>query len=147
MQRITFAKSKSDAVAKKEGQVIPPRKRKREEEEAEPEERPAKRSKMAPHQAAAAAAPAAPGAAALASGYAIPNKLLLVQGIPVDLPEASLRAMFAAYAGFKELRLIRDRGLGFAEYETEGQAGPAMQGLHNFKVADGAVISVTYAKK
>lgn len=50
------------------------------------------------------------------------------------------------YMGFKEVRLVPSRpGIGFAEFENEGQSGMAMSQLQGFKMGDKA-FKITFSK-
>jgi U2 small nuclear ribonucleoprotein B'' len=137
MQRIQFAHSKSDVVAKAEGGGVVGAKRKRT----------ALTSGGATSKAPAAkrvASAMEPGTAGLTAEA---NKVLLASNIPGEATDIMMRALFGKYAGLKDIRLIPERGLAFIEYETEGMALPALQGLNNFRMTATHVMNVTFAKK
>lgn len=78
---------------------------------------------------------------------ALPHKVLFVQGLPHSVDQAVLRALFAQFPQFKEVRTVEARpGIAFIEYEHEAAAGAAMAGLQGFSL-DGESISITYAKR
>lgn len=141
MQKIAFAKEKSHVIQKLEGTYKPRPKRPREETPVQ-EAEPAKARKAAqPEPQVPRPAPAA---------AVVPNKILLVRGLPSDLSanalDLMLRSLFGSYSGLVEIRPIPSRGLAFVEFSTEAFSIPALQGLHNFKVDDNCTLDVTFAK-
>ncbi len=160
---ITFAKGKSDCVAKLDGTYLPrdaaekQRKRKVDEErrKKKQEERDAERAAL---KAAAAEEKAGPDAGA-ADGDAAPmeqeeeaptepNKILFVQGLPVQFPKMALQMLFQQYPGLAEVRDVPGKdGIAFVEFGDEMQATVAMNGLQGFKVTSEDHIRITYAKK
>jgi hypothetical protein len=78
---------------------------------------------------------------------ALPHNILFVQGLPHSVDAAVLRALFAQFPMFREVRMVEARpGIAFVEYDNEGAATAAMAGLQGFKL-DGESISITYARK
>jgi U2 small nuclear ribonucleoprotein B'' len=151
MQRIQFAKAKSDAVAKADGTFIPKAKRKARDmagDESDGEGAPPAKRVAAGGASAAGPvsepvlipAPPAPTHAAA------PSNTLLAQNLPADVTEAALRALFAQYAGLRDVRLVPSRGLAFLEYEREADATPALQGLSNFRLSATHTMQLSYAK-
>jgi hypothetical protein len=51
-----------------------------------------------------------------------------------------------SYPGYKEVRLIPGKGIGFVEYDSEFNAATAMTALQGFKVQK-ASMQITFAKK
>jgi len=78
---------------------------------------------------------------------ATPNKTLFVENIPEEANDTMLLMLFKQYPGFIEVRLIAGRNLAFVDYETEQQAGLALQGLNGFQVNSNSQLKVTYARK
>lgn len=141
-QRIAFAKSKSDAVARREGTYVPRDKRKR-MEEAEEAGRGGGSSKKA---ATGAGTGSQTRAAAPAPSNSLPNKILFAQNLPKEATEEVLRALFQQYAGFKEVRSAAGTGVAFIEFENETQSTAALQVLNNFKLSHTDTLQLTYAR-
>jgi U2 small nuclear ribonucleoprotein B'' len=185
MQRITLAKSKSDALAKRDGTF-------RERPKTERASKPKPAAEAAQQGARDRAAPAAAAAAAPAAGQQRgPNHILFVENLPPSANEAMVGMLFQQFTGFKEVssaaqlaaaaarptgclrmfaallyssgttvkadshascsccrrcpqvRMVAQRpGIAFVEYDDEGQAGVAMQGLQGFKLATGEGLAV-----
>lgn len=135
LQRIAFAKTKSDAVAKLEGTF----------RQEDVDER--KRAKL---EAKAAAAPAVAGAAARPAAAAAPsaNRLLFAENLPEQANEAMLGLVFQQFAGFKEVRMVPQRpGIAFVEYDGEEGAAAALAGLQGFRLATDKPMALSYARQ
>lgn len=136
--RVALAKTKSDAVAKRDGTFTERPKTERPTKKAAPDTQQQKKDKA---EAAAAAGPAA--AAAPASS----NHILFVENLPESANEAMVGMLFQQFTGFKEVRMVAQRpGIAFVEYTDEAQAGMAMQGLQGFKLATDKPMGITFAK-
>jgi hypothetical protein len=101
--------------------------------------------------APAAKAPSKPkpasGAAAIPDEYLPPNKILFIQNIPEDYGVESLTALFARYAGFKEVRTVPGRtNIAFVEYENEQSAIDAKQQTGALVLGE-KPIKVTYQRQ
>ncbi|CAI5953847.1 unnamed protein product [Closterium sp. NIES-64] len=150
--RISYAKTKSDVVAKSDGTFVPREKRKRHEERA-------RRRQQQEHAAAGAAgggrAPATAAAYAQAGAIpganeppAPPNSVLFVQNLPVETTPAMLQMLFQQFAGFREVRMVDAKpGIAFVEFIDEVQASVALRGLQGFKITPTHPMLVSYAKK
>ena len=78
---------------------------------------------------------------------AMPHNILFVQGLPLSVDAAVLRALFAQFPLFKEVRTVEARpGIAFVEYDHEAAAGAAMAGLQGFQL-EGESMSITYARR
>lgn len=56
--------------------------------------------------------------------------------------------IFCSYPGLKDIRRIPNRpDIAFVEFESEGEATAARNGLNNFKIAPGQCMYVNYANK
>ena len=159
---ITFAKGKSDCVAKLDRSYLPrdaaekQRKRKLDEErrKKKQEEREAERAAM---KAAAAEEKGGPDASGYGEAAPMeqeeeaptePNKILFVQGLPAQFPKMALQMLFQQYPGLAEVRDVPGKdGIAFVEFGDEMQATVAMNGLQGFKVTSDYHIRITYAKK
>lgn len=75
-----------------------------------------------------------------------PNKILFLQELPPGVQAGPVEAVFDKFAGFREVRLMAVRRLGFVEFETEQAAIAAREGTRNL-VLEGYPVKVTYAKK
>ena len=148
--RIQYAKSQSDAIAKKQGTYV-------------------ERAKRDPKDAAAAAAAAAgakkTGVAKKAdplssngastadlmssNGMELPNKILFLMNLPEESAnQATLQMLFQPFTGFKEVRLVPGRSdIAFVEFENEQLSSIAKDSLQGFKISPTNPIKITYAKK
>jgi RNA recognition motif-containing protein len=161
--QITFARGKSDCVAKLDGTYLPrdaaekQRKRKLDEERRE-KKKLEREAEKAAAKAAAAAEAAGPEAAAgdaeaapmeeVEEAPTDPNKILFVQGLPAAFPKMALQMLFQQYPGLAEVRDVPGKdGIAFVEFADEMQATVAMNGLQGFKVTSDDHIRITYAKK
>lgn len=143
LQKIQFAKEKSISIEKLEGSYKPRPKRRREDDEEV-----GKGSKKAAAAPAAAVAAVAP--AASLPVVALPSKMLLVQGLPSDQSDETLKSLlqslFGQFPNLVDIRPIAIRGIAFVEYANESSAMPACVTLHNFKLSPTQSLTVTYAK-
>jgi U2 small nuclear ribonucleoprotein B'' len=157
-QRIEFARTKSDAVAKLDGTYVPDKDKRRAAVNAEKREGLIVRGQqrraaaaaaggvpvaagMAPPAMAAAAAPGAPQAPAP------PSPILFVQGLPEATTAAMLAMLFKQFPGYKEARTVEARpGIAFVEFESSVQAGVALAGLQGFKVTPAHAMMLSYAR-
>ncbi|KJE91672.1 hypothetical protein CAOG_002777 [Capsaspora owczarzaki ATCC 30864] len=167
--RITFAKSRSYAVGRFNGEpdshvrrpFIPKNQR------PKGEKQPGKRN---PNGAAAASsngdaqamnteAPAAAGNHApmlqqqqpgfgFSQAPEIPHNILFVQNLPQGITQDDIFNLFRGYtAGSCDVRLVPNRAdIAFVEYENEGIAANAKATLHGYKMGDNN-LSVTFSKK
>jgi RNA recognition motif-containing protein len=105
------------------------------------------------NQTAAAAAKDKPravktGAAAVPDEYVRPNKTLFLQNIPADVTQDDLTTIFERFDGFKEVRYIKIRAVGFAEFENEQFAITAKESTANMPIgADNKPMKVTYQRQ
>jgi len=174
--KVTYAKSKSDVVAKIDGSFKPRPKRKTEDDKV-PKHLLDKRRKEEKLRAqgifkaetkangteaqggagagdgvssmetdAARGPPAVPSASRHTNEP--PNKILFVQNLPEDCNEAMLGMLFQHHQGFKEVRLVTGAiGIAFVEFGDEFQAGAAMEALQNFKITPTHLMRISFAKK
>jgi len=130
--RVSYAKAKSDIVAKKDGSYRP-------------------REKNA-YAAAPAPAPmettAAPQRIAAPDASAPPSNILFAQNLPADCTAAALSMLFTVHVGFKEVRMIPGKpGIAFIEFDEETRASTAMQALNGFRLTPTDAMTLTYAKR
>ncbi|KAF8056388.1 U2 small nuclear ribonucleoprotein B [Scenedesmus sp. PABB004] len=142
--RVSFAHTKSDAVAKLDGSFKPDKDRGK--KSAAARDNLIKRS-----QAKAAGGGAAAGAAAgagAADGAAPPHKILFATGLPEATTSGMLTLLFQQYPGFAEVRMVESRpGIAFVEFDSALSAGTAMAGLQGFKITPERAMTLTYAKQ
>ena len=76
------------------------------------------------------------------------NNILFVENLPANTTAETLQVLFARFAGFLQVRLIRARpGIAFVDFSDEYCAGSAMQNLQGFKFTPTNLLKITYAKK
>ncbi|WRX11453.1 RNA recognition motif domain - like 10 [Theobroma cacao] len=159
IERIQYAKTKSDIIAKADGTFVPREKRKRHEDKGGKK----RKEQLDPNQAAAGLNPAYPGAYGatpplsqipylgarpiVPEAPAPPNNILFVQNLPHDTTTMMLQMLFNQYPGLKDVRMVETKpGIAFVEYENEMQSTVAMQALQGFKIQQNQML-ITYAKK
>jgi len=77
-----------------------------------------------------------------------PNKILFVENLPDQCTDLMLSMLFQQFPGFKEVRMVQGKqGIAFVEFETEVEAGVAMNGLQHFKITPTNLMVISYAKK
>jgi len=77
-----------------------------------------------------------------------PNKILFVENLPEGTTELMLQMLFQQFPKFKEVRMVQGKqGIAFVEFETESEAGVAMNGLQHFKIKPTHLMVISYAKK
>lgn len=88
------------------------------------------------------------GAAAVPDEYVRPNKTLFLQNIPKDVTSDDLEAIFSRFDGFKEVRFVAIRNIGFAEFENEQFAITAKEATANMPIGpEGKPMKVTYQRQ
>jgi RNA recognition motif-containing protein len=88
------------------------------------------------------------GAAAVPDEYVRPNKTLFLQNIPKEVTADDLTAIFERFDGFKEVRYIQIRAVGFAEFENEQFAITAKEATANMPIGpDQKPMKVTYQRQ
>lgn len=142
MQRIAYAKTKSDAVAKLDGTYS--------EEEVEARKQ-ARREANEATKLAAAAGGKGPGAAATtaaAAPAAEATRTLFIENLPNEANEGMLLLVFQRFPGLKEVRLVPHKpGIAFVEYDNDEGAAAALAGLQGFKLATDKPMMLSYAKQ
>jgi len=77
----------------------------------------------------------------------IPNRILFLQNLPMDITDKMLSYLFVQYPGFKEIRLVPGKpDIAFAEYENELQAQTALKVLDGFNITPTNAMKVEFAK-
>lgn len=142
MQRIAYAKTKSDATAKLDGTF----------NEDEVENRKKRRREMSKGDGAVLAEankPKPPGATTTGTVSApTSNQTLFVENLPKEANEGMLLLVFQKFPGLKEVRLVPHKpGIAFVEYDNEQGATAAMMGLQGFKLATDKPMAISFAKQ
>lgn len=144
--RLSYAKTKSDATAKLDGNFKEHLKERRKEYSAAAREHHLNRTKA--NTSGAAAAGGAPQAAHSNAEQLPANKILFVQNLPEASTAQMLSMLFQQFPGYTEVRLVDGRpGIAFVEYENDMQASVALQGLQAFKITPQNSMVITYAKQ
>lgn len=89
---------------------------------------------------------AAPGTAQVVGSRGLPNRTLFVEGLPEGVALPEVHAVFGSSPGYIEVRLIAARRVAFVDFDSELNAGYAMQALQSHVIRDSA-ITISYAKR
>lgn len=143
---ISYAKGKSDAVAKEDGTYKPRMKKQVEEEET------TTTTKAAGKKSGTAEKSGAPHGKSASSGQPTgreaPNKILFLTNLPTETNEMMLTMLFNQFPGFKEVRLVPGRSdIAFVEFINEVQSSEARHSLQGFKITPNNAMKIAYAKK
>jgi len=150
--RIQFAKGKSDIIAKIDGTYVEKIKKKTNEkrkatEEAVDASKKSKRSDQKPEKKKTDKKEEG-SAAHLQPKQQPPNKILFVENLPEQTTDLMLSMLFQQFPGFKEVRMVSGKsGIAFVEFESEIEAGVALNGLQHFKITQTHLMVISYAKK
>ncbi|XP_049408963.1 U2 small nuclear ribonucleoprotein B''-like [Solanum stenotomum] len=83
-----------------------------------------------------------------AQDVAEPNNILFIQNLPHETTSMMLEVLFKLYPGFREVRMIEAKpGIAFVEFDDDVQSSVAMQALQGFKITPQNPMAITYAKK
>jgi len=131
---LAVARERSDIVTKEDGTWKPREKKQpRAAGDAEDGEPSAKRGRF--------------DAGPRGKAEALPNETLFLQGLPATVSGQELSALFARYAGFKEVRTIPGRvGLAFVDYDSDAHSAMAMEALQGHKFGE-EVMQISFAKR
>lgn len=75
------------------------------------------------------------------------NHTLYLKELRPYITQAKLSKLFQAYKGFREVRLIPEKGVAFVEFDNEAQAASALIGLSTHRFEDGHTLNISYARK
>lgn len=89
--------------------------------------------------------PSAPNAA-VPDEYLPPNKTLFLRDLPESYGKDALTVIFKRFPGFKEVRVVPGRAMGFAEYEDDTSAIAAKEATAGMEL-DGKNIKVTFQRQ
>lgn len=77
-----------------------------------------------------------------------PNHILFIEGLPDATTDKMLAVLFKQFPGYTESRMVPGKpGIAFIEFENDMQAGVAMSGLQGFKITPTNAMKVSYAAK
>eukprot|EP01062_Namystynia_karyoxenos_P020579 TRINITY_DN17793_c0_g2_i1.p2 TRINITY_DN17793_c0_g2~~TRINITY_DN17793_c0_g2_i1.p2 ORF type:complete len:234 (+),score=76.27 TRINITY_DN17793_c0_g2_i1:121-822(+) len=137
---ISFARVKSDVIAKADGTFVERRKRKKKKGAG---------GKDAPKRRRFEEKPDHLQSRPVGGAGQLPNRILFVENVPEDRSDVEnmLQMLFQNFPGFKEVRMVPgNRGVAFVEFQDEGCAGQSMSGLQGFNMA-GSVLRISFAKR
>jgi RNA recognition motif-containing protein len=153
--RISYAKSKSDAVAKLDNTYVPREKKRERRKQEEP-------AKKKPHKQIRQSVPIIPQPKDASSNGPVPqqsvqpgsaapelpNQILFLSNLPDETTEIMLSMLFQQFAGYKEVRLVPGRhDIAFVEFENAEQARTAKETLDGFKITPTHAMTITFARK
>jgi RNA recognition motif-containing protein len=75
------------------------------------------------------------------------NNILFLERLENSVNENFLVSVFGLYHGFKEVRLISEKGVAFIEFNESEDASKALVGLNGYKVSPTCQFFITYAKR
>jgi len=81
------------------------------------------------------------------NGHYNSNNVLFLERLESSVTEGFLENIFSLYLGFKEVRLIPEKGVAFVEFFEAKDASGALAGLNGFKVSPTCQFFITYAKR
>jgi len=157
--KISYAREKSDAVAKIDGTYVKKQKIKGEtpkiedqgtkrskKHEIKPESGKPKTEQQA--QMGAGVTPQPVLQQPLRPTPQPPNHVLFVENLPEQVTEAMLQMLFTQFPGFREVRLVPNKkGLAFVEFGTDLEAGVAMSNLQGYRITPENLMVISFAKK
>jgi len=151
--RVSYAKSKSDAIAKRDGSFKPRPKKKRKGDVKD------KKAKLKlsdtkdgilldtkPNVKTEAAKAILNHQAQKTITSLPPNRILLAQNLPKEVTEDMVAMLFQASAGFQKVSLIPGfSGFAYVEYKDAQLAKEAMDTLQGFKITSDNELVITFA--
>lgn len=144
LQRVQYARTKSDAAAKLDGTWKKDKRTRKETVAGPAAERAGAEDGAKPRE------PSRAGAAGAASAADVgePNSILFLENLPDATNEAMLGVLFSQFPGYKEARMVPAKpGIAFVEFESELQSGVALAGLQGFKITPQHSMRIIYAKR
>eukprot|EP00871_Galdieria_phlegrea_P004871 jgi/Galph1/5385/GphlegSOOS_G4093.1 len=137
---IQYAKAKSDKIAKLDGTFVPRSQRRKEDESLSEQKTSAGKRKRDTSELASVDR--------TKKFVGEPNHVLFIESVPEDCDAKQLESLFIQFPGFKEIRFAPGQErVAFVEFETEEQAGIALQGIQGFRISETTALSIVYAKK
>ena len=75
------------------------------------------------------------------------HNILFLERLEDSITESLLSGIFGLYNGFKEVRLISEKGVAFIEFSDSEDAAKALIGLNGYKVSPTCQFFINYAKR
>ena len=75
------------------------------------------------------------------------HNILFLERLENTISEALLIGIFELYDGFKEVRLISEKGVAFIEFNSSEDAAKALIGLNGYKISPTCQFFISYAKR
>lgn len=129
--KLTFALSKSDVVAKREGVHLP----------RDPAHSTSQKAlfflKLKEKQANTAPL----------NGFQSAHNVLFIDGLDPAIPESTVKELFGLYPGLCEVRYLQEKGVAFLEFASPQAASGALAGLKDYYVLPGCSLVISYARR
>lgn len=135
--RISFAKAKSDVIAKREGTFIP----------RNPGDNSYKRKAFFEKLKQKQATKRGQTIQAPLGTQLGEHNILFVEGLDSSITEHSLQLVFSLYEGLSEVRLIPEKQVAFVEFKNSSQANRALKGLNSYYFNPSSQFRINYAKR
>jgi len=168
--RVTFARAKSDLIAKLQGTYTEREKRPRTERKKDKKparQRAAKKKKTdgmedeeeeggkeqaengpTSSPSSSTSAPASSTPSLPVPKPMPPNNKLFIQNLPEQANDMMLAMLFQQFPGFREVRMVPgNKGIAFVEFNTDLEASVAMNGLQHFKITPTHLMVISFAAK
>ncbi|KAL4474152.1 hypothetical protein ABPG72_002877 [Tetrahymena utriculariae] len=141
---LNFAKTKSDAILKREGAYAPRQPKIFNAADFIEERQSNKKQKenLKNKESATAKLATQPQ---VQNTIIQPHHTLFLENLPINSNTEVIKAFFATFPGFKEVRLVPQKRVAFVEYEDEHKATAALASLQSFKIGD-QTVTANYAK-
>lgn len=150
---LSYAKKKSDTIAKMDG-TYKPKRRDKKTNLAKALEKQAKKTPSAPptKKITTLAIENKTAANRITRKEVVDdsptNRILFVENLPQACSTMMLAILFQQYAGYKEARLVNGKpGIAFVEFESKEQAASAKESLQNFKITPTNHMKITFARQ
>ena len=147
--KLSYAREKSDRIAKRDGTYVPKAKRRKQEDK----KKQALATVAEGNRTSITENNDTPGTEAVppppppsqAGDSSPPSHILLATDMPADVTELVLSLLFRQYDGFVEVRLPR-QGVAFIEFDTEPHATLALERLNGFQLTKTNSLKLAYGK-
>lgn len=145
--RVSYAKTKSDVIAKRDGTFRPRPAKKRKGDVKDAKKLKFKFQKGdSKADVKPAAQQAATTQAAVQPPSLPPNRILLIQNLPKEATEAMVSMLFQGTQGFQKVSLIPGyAGYAYVEYKDKQLAAEAMNSLQGFKITAQNQLLISFA--
>eukprot|EP00029_Vermamoeba_vermiformis_P011462 TRINITY_DN6308_c0_g1_i1.p1 TRINITY_DN6308_c0_g1~~TRINITY_DN6308_c0_g1_i1.p1 ORF type:complete len:228 (+),score=51.55 TRINITY_DN6308_c0_g1_i1:58-741(+) len=142
--KVSYARAKSDVVARLDGSYVPRQKRKEDKKRKAEDNKNQGPNKRQETEAARAQQP---HQVMMPTQMELPNKILFLQNVPEETTKEQVVAIFQPFTGFKDVAMVPGRkGIAFVEFDDEIQSGVAMGSLQGFRLDNDHALVITFAK-